>query len=139
MQGLGQQQTVLNIVNPGNWRRGVITSRTIVENRLNVLEQNIIEESHKMITNVTSSPLLLGARCVASQNWAGSPVATQNASRCRASSLKSWRRGVRVVVVIFSSRPWWSTKIQLSKDVFMVNNLTYKKKETLPRGLYQYT
>ena len=38
------------------------------------------------------------------------------------------RRWVSVVVVILSSRPWWPTKIKLSKEVFMVNSLTYKKK-----------
>jgi len=130
MQALGQQHSILNIINPGNWRWGVITNRTIVEDRKNVLEQNIIEGSHEMM-NVTSWPLLLGARCVASQYFASSSVATQNGpSRTRAFSLKSWRRGVSVVVVTLSSRPWGSTKIKLSKKVFMVNSLTYRKKLT---------
>ena len=35
-----------------------------------------------------------------------------------------------MVVVILSSRPWGSTKIKLSKEVFMVNSLTYRKKFT---------
>ncbi len=47
MQVLGQQHSILNIINPGNWRWGVITNRTIVEDRQNVLEQNIIEGSHR--------------------------------------------------------------------------------------------
>ena len=29
-----------------------------------------------------------------------------------------------VVIVILSSRPWWSTKIKFSKEIFMVNSLT---------------
>jgi hypothetical protein len=129
MQVLGQQHSILNIINPGNWRRGVVKNRTILEDRQNVLEQNIIEGSHRIIVNVTSWPLLFGARCVASQYFAPSSVATQNGpSRTRASSLKAWRCGVSVVVVILSSGQWWSTKIKLSKEVFMVNSLTYKKK-----------
>ena len=109
-----------------------MTNRTIVEDRHNVLEQNIIEGSHRMIMNVTSWPLLFDTRCTASQYFPLSPVTTQNGpSRSRASSLKPWRRGVSVVVVMLSystSRPWWSTKIKLSREVFIVNSLKYKKK-----------
>ena len=109
-------------------RDAVITNRTILENRQNVLEQNIIEESHKMIMNATSWPLLLGVRCAASQYFASIPVITQNGpSRSLTSSLKSWQCWVSMVVVIWSFRPWWSTKIKFSKVEIRGKKRSYKK------------
>jgi len=90
-----------------------------LDNFLNVLGQRINHDSHRMVVNVTSSPLVRGIKWVASQTSQSIAVMTQRSpSRCMTSVLKSWRWWRRAgcpVEVICSFKQLGSTKMNSSE------------------------
>ena len=117
VQSLSQQYPVLDSVDARNFkfRIEIIATETISDDYSDVLEGDVIKGSHETIVNGTSSPLLLGIMCAASQYAAGSPVTTQNGpSRSMTSRRKLLRRCVCAEDVIRSFRALWSTKLNSS-------------------------